>query len=488
VAIHSGRIEVPRNFPEPSGRWVLESLTDATVIFGRNGSGKSQLLRLIRDQDKPRKHYASPERGGTINLNPSYMMEEYTAESRGSRRTGNTAPTYRDEGVARVQALLAKRGNHRTEPVPVPPQDLEALMNTLLPAFSFQILSGQQAVQLTRTSNGQQVSSVDQLSSGEAALYALGLDLVTICGMWALDGQKEGMLLVDEPDLHLHPDLQQHLASFVLHLIDVFPIQILVATHSTTLLSALGHYGGTRTSVIYLDPTKEVQTATPFTDVAQQLANILGGHALMGPLFAVPILLVEGDDDYKVWSHAVRHHRLQLAVVACEGSRLKEYETTLNAVFAALIEKPRPLAYGLHDLDDRAKQPKQRESFVVSLWLNCREVENLYLTSEVLHLFDLDAAAARSKILERAGDFGQKADQLRAIANEGDWRRVDLKGAMNQLSEILDPKRVDWAIRLGTVIGKERPVGELADFLGDQVVKAFWQPAPQGEPAAAAAE
>lgn len=53
----------------------LEDVNDVTVIFGRNGSGKSQLLRFIRDQDKTRKHYASPKRGGQIALNPSYVLE-----------------------------------------------------------------------------------------------------------------------------------------------------------------------------------------------------------------------------------------------------------------------------------------------------------------------------------------------------------------------------------------------------------------------------
>lgn len=253
---------------------------------------------------------------------------------------------------------------------------------------------------------------------------------------------------------------------------------MLVATHSTTLLSAFGHCGGARTSVIYLDPSRDVQRASPFTDVAQQLANILGGHALMGPLFAVPLLLVEGDDDYKVWSHAVRHHVLHLAVLACEGSRLTEYEKTLENVFAALIEKPAPLAFGLHDLDERTEQPKRRGGFVTSLWLNCREVENLYLTSEVLAVVGVDAAGARAKILERAKDFGEKAAQLRAVGESDDWRRVDLKGLMNQVSEILDPKRVDWAIRLGSVIGKMRPNGELADFLGAQVLEALWPRSP----------
>ncbi|GAG33079.1 unnamed protein product, partial [marine sediment metagenome] len=51
-------------------------------------------------------------------------------------------------------------------------------------------------------------------------------------------------LLIDEPDMHLHPDLQQNFAHFIFEVLNKFNIQILVATHSTTLLSALGYYGG----------------------------------------------------------------------------------------------------------------------------------------------------------------------------------------------------------------------------------------------------
>ncbi len=65
-------------------------------------------------------------------------------------------------------------------------------------------------------------------------------------------------------------------------------------------------------SCIYLDRTKSDFSAQPFTSVTKELSACLGGHALMGPLFGVPILLVEGDDDYRIWSQVPRHHIISL--------------------------------------------------------------------------------------------------------------------------------------------------------------------------------
>ena len=46
------------------------------------------------------------------------------------------------------------------------------------------------------------------MSSGEIQLLTLSLDLLLACEMWRLEGKK-GTLLVDEPNNHLHPDMQQ---------------------------------------------------------------------------------------------------------------------------------------------------------------------------------------------------------------------------------------------------------------------------------------
>jgi ABC-type cobalamin/Fe3+-siderophores transport system ATPase subunit len=45
---------------------VIDKLNQVTVLFGRNGIGKSILLRALRAQNPQSYHYASPERAGEI--------------------------------------------------------------------------------------------------------------------------------------------------------------------------------------------------------------------------------------------------------------------------------------------------------------------------------------------------------------------------------------------------------------------------------------
>ena len=51
------------NFPR---EWNLRKLSPITIIFGKNGSGKSLLLRKIRDMNKETCHYSVPETAGNI--------------------------------------------------------------------------------------------------------------------------------------------------------------------------------------------------------------------------------------------------------------------------------------------------------------------------------------------------------------------------------------------------------------------------------------
>ena len=62
---------------------------------------------------------------------------------------------------------------------------------------------------------------------------------------------------------------------------------------------------------------------------------------------------------------------------------------------------------------------------------------------------------------------------LRA-ASTWDRRDVDLKLVIEEVSRILDSKSIHWTIRVGTRLGRERPIGQLADFLGPTVLSALW--------------
>lgn len=71
--------------------------------------------------------------------------------------------------------------------------------------------------------NGTRLCAADQLSSGE-------LELLTAAGWLVTNGMRDGILLIDEPELHLHPQWQ---ATFLPALRELAPeIQIIASTHS----------------------------------------------------------------------------------------------------------------------------------------------------------------------------------------------------------------------------------------------------------------
>src|SRR3989344_3600697 len=97
------------------------------------------------------------------------------------------------------------------------------------------------------------------------------------------------ILLLDEPDAHLHPDLQVRFADFIVNVCDSFDLQVLVATHSASLMSAIGQFADVHASIVYFDRTKAEFKAQSFSKAMKELSACLGGHALMGSLFGFPL-------------------------------------------------------------------------------------------------------------------------------------------------------------------------------------------------------
>jgi predicted ATPase len=462
------------------GQWKLENLNEITILFGKNGSGKSQLLRSLRNTDQSVYHYSSPERAGDITHDVGIMQEELNAPNRAGRRQQNLSSTYRQESVSRIQALLIKIGNltGRAQPSPIDLKDIESFLQILLPDFQFDITGKNPPYEFKRIHNNEKVSSVNVLSSGEAEILTLALDLLTICAMWELDSQEKRVLLIDEPDTHLHPDLQQHLANFLVQLLEKYKVQMIIASHSTTLLSALGYHGGEKTSVIYLNNSVNEQKAIKFEKTLQELSTCLGGHALMGPLFGAPLLLVEGDDDNKIWSQVPRYHKVKFAVIPCSGAdEVKNYQKTLEKIFASLrTDQSNPVGFALLDGDQTLPSvvTGTSQANIKFIKLACRESENLFLSDEVLVSIGLaDWEAAKTKIKTESSNYGEKKNLLDQC-DSWDRKNVDLKPVIQQLGQILSSKNVPWTQRIAKCIGDKKPEGQLADFLSIEVVSSLW--------------
>ncbi len=465
------------------GQWNLKGLTDVTIIFGRNSSGKSILLRNLNDEYKEFSNYTSPERAGSITYQQNLVDPELNISSRGNSRRGkNQALQFRQETISRIGALKMKMGDKAGYGVQIKTrwEKIAKSIGELLPEFKFSIQDELPLFKLQRIpidESEPSVAKADELSSGEAEMLTLALDLLTICSIWLTEGQVQRLLLVDEPDTHLHPDLQVRLAQFLIGLVDAFDVQLLVATHSTTLLSSIGHFGAHRVGVVYLNNSRPKQRVIKFDKTLRELSTCLGGHALMGPLFGVPLLLVEGDDDYRIWSQVPRHpgFRHSFAVIPCNGDEIFKYQVTLELLFRSLREPSQsPAAFALLDGDKQIPSncPQDHVRF---LRLNCHESENLYLSNTILKKLGHNTwAQAKRKILEQADSCLGHSEILKTC---NDWNRedADIKEVINSLADILDDKKLHWTVRLGKTLGERKPRGQLADFLGHETIKALWR-------------
>lgn len=457
--------------------WELKNLDEITILFGKNGSGKSQLLRSLLNKDHAIYHYVCPERSGDMTPEFGNSQNELIPNKRAGKRQFNSSPKYRQEVVSRIHALLLKIGSSRSpNSVADILDDIEEDLQILLTDFQFTITEREPFYKLKRRFNDELIQSVNALSSGEAEILALALDILTICALWKLDNQEKKVLLIDEPDTHLHPDLQGKLAYFLVQVLEKYNVQMIIATHSTTLLSALGYEGRGKTSVLYLSNINNEQKAVKFDKSLQELSTCLGGHALMGPLFNAPLLLVEGDDDNRVWNQVPRYHKLKLAVIPCQGAdEVKAYQKTLEKIFASLrTDQTHPVGFALLDGDQPLPyaNPNNPQTNVKFIKLSCLETENLYLTDEVLSSMGISWEDVKIRIKEQSDKFGEKQQQLNEC-DSWDRKNTKIKSIILQISHIIDPG-VHWTLRVAKCIGSKRPEGQIAEFLGSEVITSIW--------------
>ena len=102
-------------------------------------------------------------------------------------------------------------------------------------------------------------------------------------------------MFLDEPDVHLHPDLQVRLTHFLRDIVDEYEFFILIATHSTAILGALETYEDTHIAFMASDQ-KELEFR-PVNGVYRKIIPVFGAHPLSNVFNEAPIFLVEGEDD-----------------------------------------------------------------------------------------------------------------------------------------------------------------------------------------------
>ncbi|MET0475558.1 MAG: AAA family ATPase, partial [Mycobacterium sp.] len=301
--------------------------------------------------------------------------------------------------------------------------------------------------------NGSEIKPAE-ISSGESELISLAIE----CLVFALNlNGKSGVLLLDEPDVHLHPDLQARFIQFVVNLINDIAFDVIIATHSTPVLAELAL---THDSRICLMKAREKSLTFEQTDsIYTLLLPVFGAHPLSEIFNKTRTLLVEGDDDERIWQEAVRASGggLKLTPIGCGGtSDMFSYETRMAQILSAVYENGK--AYSLRD-GDGVYEPLDDLGPVVRVRLNCYSAENLLLSDDVLLTVGILWEEVEARITAWCNaDLNQaheKLAEMKAFASGGfDRKGKKIKAIrMLLLGQILEADK-PWEVLVGKGIGK----------------------------------
>jgi predicted ATPase len=94
-------------------------------------------------------------------------------------------------------------------------------------------------------------------------------------------------LLLDEPDVHLHPDLQSRLIKFLVRLAKDFDFTVMIATHSTAILGALA--GAEKSKVTFMQAREKELVFEEIGEILRRVLPVFGAHPVERSVAARPL-------------------------------------------------------------------------------------------------------------------------------------------------------------------------------------------------------
>lgn len=372
----------------------LKNLNKINILLGKNGCGKSTLLRKVKQSVEllpdtyAKTSYITPERGGALSYEAGLEQNFYRDKNWvANERRGNQQGNFRQQSTAQFSRLerLVLREYERdssSEKFDVYIDKINSLLDNICierADVSFAILNKE----------SREVLVPDQISSGESELISLGIEVLSFGK--ECDSSKENILFLDEPDVHLHPDLQVRLMTFLQDLVTTTNATIIISTHSTAILGALNDYE--HIHVAFMQKGNKDLAFEGVTDAYKKVLPVFGAHPLSNLFNQAPVLIVEGEDDERIWQKAVRSSAGRIKIYPCstdEGiSKMKEFEEDAEKIISAVYDSAK--AFSLRDKDDIETTEELNDlPHVVRLRLSCRSAENLILSDEALQSIGKD--------------------------------------------------------------------------------------------------
>ena len=154
----------------------------------------------------------------------------------------------------------------------------------------------------------------DELSSGEQSFIRL------IFLLYSHD-LHNGLLMIDEPEIHLHPQAQKEFLKLIEEMIDKQHIQVILSTHSPSLINETNIHNVFRCTKLKGE-TKIYANSQHGKQSDSTLLQLLKFDAIAKVFFVDKIILVEGDTDLYFFSHYLEY----LGTLPEWKNRIKNYE------------------------------------------------------------------------------------------------------------------------------------------------------------------
>lgn len=452
-----------------------------TVLLGKNGAGKSTMLRQLDSITSLSTKYVTPERGGTLKYDPAIETNLNNNENwLTNMMRKNRFEKFREQSAYQFRNLemlvlreIEKDPKLRNDPNYTFDTTLKYI-NDLLPAI---MMKRSDRGFTVHSKSGERVSN-DSLSSGESELIALAIEVL----VFARENQTDKYLLLDEPDVHLHPDLQRRFVEFVEEIAQKYDFRVVIATHSTAIIGAFRDKKGVQI-VPVISKDQSNFDYFDYDPICHQVLPIFGTHPLSSQFNRTPVLLVEGDDDKRVIDQLVRSADGSILLSPCvvgTVSEMNKWELWLNSVLPSIYDKP--VAYSLRDLDSATSPEIEDVGIVKRARLNCYAIENLLLTEECLAQHSFSEETFIEELWNWVDNHAthQATKQINSIASSFDSRRtMNLKNVRNVLVALLGSSK-PWEVLVGQLLATNRDLKSnsshsLRQYLGSDAIDILFE-------------
>lgn len=255
-----------------------ETVPRLMIIAGPNGTGKSTLLHNIRSSNEWNIIYLGPHRAmrrqqvqhrhlisTRFGLEELLMRRDVPSHEGVQLVTGSRDPWSYDDSVNYLkhtlcqihidfQAAISDRyqrdGEIKRDSIADPWKPLRELCANLLPHLHFAGIDSKNRDRMQCLWNvhrtGQAID-LDDLSSGEKSIIQMFFPLVEreirsileqVSNEKTMPPRPEQCILIDEPELHLHPNLQVKVLDYLRVLTAGTQTQVILATHSPTIVES----------------------------------------------------------------------------------------------------------------------------------------------------------------------------------------------------------------------------------------------------------